>query len=269
MRIVEAHQQVDQRRLAGPGVADDRQPLARLGRERHTLQDPLRRFSVVLVARLVIGEPDVAELDGPLGRGGQGARTRRVGHRRLHVDQLEDALGAGHGALQDVELLGQVLNRTIEPAHVLEKRGDDAHGQRALQHVQSAVPEDERHGDGGHQLDDRPEQRVVSDRSQVGLQVFGVDLLELAELGALAAEELDHAHAGDPLLQKRVDPGEPHADVAIRAAHVLAKPVGGEPDGRQHQERDERQLPAHEQHHAYNKDQGEDVPEHGHDAGRE
>ncbi len=168
--------------------------------------------------------------------------------------------------MQDVELLGQVLNRTVESPHVLEEGGHDAHRQRALQHVQSAVPEDERHGDGGQQLDDRPEQRVVGDRAQVRLQVVGVDLLELAELGALAAEKLHHAHPGDPLLQERVDTGEPDANVAIGAANVLAKPVGGEPNGRQHQERDERQLPAHEQHHAYNKDQGEDVPEHGHDA---
>ncbi len=124
------------------------------------------------------------------------------------------------------------MNRPIEATHVLQEGSDDAHRQRALQHVESAVPEDESHGDGGHQLDDRPEERVVGDRAQVRLQVVGVDLLELSELGTLAAEQLDHAHPGDPLLQERVDAGEPHPDVAVGAAHVLAEPVGGEPDHR-------------------------------------
>ena len=59
-------------------------------------------------SRGLVGEPDVAELDGA------GVVCRRLGWAGetmvgLGVEQLEDALAGGHGGLQDVVLLAEVL----------------------------------------------------------------------------------------------------------------------------------------------------------------
>ena len=49
-----------------------------------------------------------------------------VGDRRLGVEQREDSFGARHGCLQNVVLLGQVLERLEEAANQLEKRRNRA-----------------------------------------------------------------------------------------------------------------------------------------------
>ena len=66
-----------------------------------------------------IGEPDVVELDAarPFRRLGLSGRDD-LGRR---VEQLEDALARGHGRLQDVVLLAQVLDGPEEALRILHE----------------------------------------------------------------------------------------------------------------------------------------------------
>ena len=81
-----------------------------------------------------------------------------------------------------------------------------------------------------------------------GVHVQGVGGGELFEGALLPVEELQHHHAGNVLLQERIDTcnGDPNAPIGI--AHFIAEHFGGNGDQRQHGEGNERQLPVHMQH---------------------
>ena len=83
--IVEATQQADDGRLARAGWADQGDGLAGLGGQVDLLQHRL----ACLVCKAHIVERDLA-LDL-----GQRFGVRQIGHRRLVVQHLEDALGPG------------------------------------------------------------------------------------------------------------------------------------------------------------------------------
>ncbi len=76
-----------------------------------------RRRTFCSAIELLISEPDVAELDAV----GAVARLRMGGADDLRrgVEQLEDALAGGHGGLQDVVLVAQILNGPPEALRVL------------------------------------------------------------------------------------------------------------------------------------------------------
>jgi hypothetical protein len=103
----------------------------------------------------------------------------------------------------------------------------------------------------------------------VRAQVLPVELGEACGRGFLPAEELDHAHARQPLLQERVQPRQPVPDVPERVAHPPAEDRGREPHQRDDGERDQRQLDVEDEHHPHDGQQGEDVPEDGDHAGGE
>ena len=56
--------------------------------------------------------------------------VRRVHDLRRGIEQLEDALAGGHGRLQDVVLVAQVLNGPPEALRVLDEHGEHADGDR-------------------------------------------------------------------------------------------------------------------------------------------
>ena len=96
-----------------------------------------------------------------------------------------------------------------------------------------------------------------------------IDLIEACKVTLLATEQLHGGHAGDALLQKRVDPGDPRPHRPVGVTHVGPEPLRDQPDQWQHREGHQRQPQVHddEQHHDAN--QGEDVSENRHHASRE
>ena len=123
--VVEPQQQVDQRRLARAGGADDADALAGADLEADVLE-----HQVVVV----VGEPDVVEARcGPAPGAGRRAGARRRLDRHRLVEQLEDPLGRGHRRLQDVELLRHVADRPEEALRVLQEGDERAERQRPVQ----------------------------------------------------------------------------------------------------------------------------------------
>ena len=91
--LVEAHQQVDEGRLAGAGRPDDGDRLAGVGDEVEVLDERL----VGLVA-----ERDVLERRPRRAAAVRHVRRDRVGDLLGLVEELEHALGRGDGRLEDV-----------------------------------------------------------------------------------------------------------------------------------------------------------------------
>src|SRR5258707_1451601 len=106
LNVVEAKEERDERGFAGAGVADDGEGLPGLHAEGDIAEDP------IVFARIgngAITEPDVAKFDFAAGifeANGVG-RRRNVGGL---IEQLENALGSGHGGLQEVEFFAEVLD---------------------------------------------------------------------------------------------------------------------------------------------------------------
>ena len=249
--LVEAHEQVDQRGLAGAGRADDGDRLAGLGLQRKILDQRFGR----IVAELDMVEPhqalDVLDVLGVLA----------FGHLLGFVQELEDAFGRSQGALQDRGHRAQLAQRLGELTRILGERLQVAQRHRAGEHLESAddhhdhevqVAEElrDRHVDAG---DQRGHERAVIQLAVAAVEL--VDRLVLLPVGA------DHHMAGEHLLHLAVDlaGGIPLPDV-IRL-RLADDEVRGRQQERDHDQRDEQQQRRDRDHHdhgADDREQGED-----------
>ena len=227
---------------------------------------PLDR-RLLLRRQLLIGKPDVAEFDavGAVAR----ARMRGAHNFRLGIEQLEDALAGGHGGLQDVVLVAQVLNGPPEALRVHVEHGQHADGDRAGQHAESAAPDHQRNGNHREQIDRRVVERVGKDRVFERDHVLAVDGFEVVEGALFAVEELHHRHAADVFLGKAVDARDGGAHAAIALAHRVAEEARDEPDQRQHREGQQRQPPVDAEHHDAHDGEREEVVHDGQNAAGE
>ena len=116
---------------------------------------------------------------------------RGLGGRGRRVEQLKNALGAGHRRLQDVVFLGKILDRTEYPRAVLHEGHHRAERQTAFDYPLAA--EENQHGQSrdADELDRRIEKRVRADGLVVGLTVLLVDGGELVERCLLMIEQLN------------------------------------------------------------------------------
>ena len=93
------------------------------------------------------------------------------------------------------------------------------------------------------------------------VQVVPVERREPPRGVLLAPEELDDPHPAEPLLQKCVEPGQAHPDIAEGLAHPAAEDPRREPHQRDHGEGDQREPPVEGEHHRHDRDQREGVAE--------
>src|SRR2546422_7445125 len=100
-----------------------------------------------------VSEPHALELDRAPHWTMKPGWRRRLAHHDLLIEEREDALGRCHGALQEIELLRQILKRLEETASVLDERRENADRQRTVEYPKPSVPEQECHGHRGQDLD--------------------------------------------------------------------------------------------------------------------
>ncbi len=153
LRVVEALQQLEYRRLAGSRRTDQRQALAR----GHVQRQAVERRRVR--SRRVV-EPDLLEPDGTHRRRGQRHRVARWRHRRLGREQLEQAAGRPGRPLQVAQHLGQRAHRAGDDHRVEDERRERARRQPAGHHVAPADPEDD--ADRAEDEQDRTRCRAVA-----------------------------------------------------------------------------------------------------------
>ena len=183
LHVVEPQQQVDQRRLARAGGADDADPLARLDLERHVLQHPVRSAPPVVVGEPDVVEHDVARAPAPAAaRGCAGDSIATGSSSSLKMRSDEAIADCSTLNFSDMSLIGRkkrceyCRNATSAPSVSVP-----------LQHAAAAVPDDQRRRQRADHLDRRIEHRVVEDRLDVGVAVLAIDLVEPREVQPLRA----------------------------------------------------------------------------------
>ena len=145
--VVEAGGQLDQRRLPGPGLADERHGLPRRHRQRHVGERRVRLAGV--------GEVDVVEPDARRAAGG-----RRPGGRLWATDtgmasRSGDAVHRHLALLVGVEHLRQLLDRGEHRGEVEHEGEQVADLEGAVAHQAGAGPQHEHGGHRRQQLDER------------------------------------------------------------------------------------------------------------------
>src|SRR5262249_54059067 len=166
------------------------------------------------------------------------------------------------GSLKDVVLVADVLNRLPQALGILQESHERADGDRVLNHLPAAVPDDRRDADGRDQVHQRVEDRVIKDRVDVGLQVRRVDVGELAEPLLLAIEELNGLSARNVLLRECVQPRDLGPNLAEAFARPPTEPGGGRDEQRHDRQRDEREPPVEVEHHPQRARDQHNVAEH-------
>ena len=207
LRVVETGEQLDDRRLAGAGGAHER--------DSPTCRDD----QVDVVQHRVVGvvpEGDAAELDLPAGIR-QVDGVRRIQHVRVGVEHCVDLLHCRHRRLEGVVELAELLQRVEEAVQVGDEGDEHADLQRLVGDQRAAVPEDDDHGDPGHELDEGEVEAALHDGAHVDVAVGGVGDLQPFVVALLAAERLEHAHPRDRLLQVRAHVADLVADLSVGA----------------------------------------------------
>ena len=167
VRVVEARQQADQRRLAAARAADDRHGLAR--------RDPHANAGEHLALVGVVGEGHVAELDlAP------GAIERDVAAAVLGrgVEHLEDALPGRDALLQRADHADQAAQRRRDQEQRRQERRELADREAALEDVADRHVHDGGEPGGGDHLHDRIGDGLHRDELHEARAVELVDLLE-------------------------------------------------------------------------------------------
>ena len=237
-RVVEAGEELRDRRLAGAGLADERDRRARRDVEVEPVQH-LRELRPVAEADTL--EADVAvdprQLD----------RVLRVHDLWLLVEHADDLVERGDRGQERVVELRELLDRVEEVAEI-EREGEE----RACAHVAvvdepAAVAEDDRGCRRREQVDRREVDRVQDGRLVVRVAIAAVDAVERALLDRFARERLDDAHPRDVLRQRRGHEPEPLADVAVGAVRAAPEPRRDKRHRRQHGERRQREPPVEQE----------------------
>jgi hypothetical protein len=189
--VVEPRQQVDERRLARPARAHDRDHLARPRLEADVAE---RRPVAVRVA-----EAHLAVLDARF-HARQGLRVVGLLDLLVGVEDLEDPGPAGERRLERGVHAGQALHRRVHR----KERGEEGHEGAGSEvpgaNGVAAVEEGAHEREAAHHLHERGKDRARPRDAHVHVEEAGRGTTEAPDLEALHAEGFHHAEAGDRLL---------------------------------------------------------------------
>jgi ABC-type multidrug transport system fused ATPase/permease subunit len=231
-RVIEARDQLGERRLAGAGRAHERDRLAR----RDLQCDICQSVRARPVAERHVVEHDLAA------QARQVDSVRRVDEVGLLVEQLEDLVERRHPRLVGRIELRKRLDRVEEVVQRGEERDEHADRDVPVERLDPAVEQDPRGHQPAHQLDAREVGGVQVDRPHVRAAVLLVELREALQVARLLSERAHDANPRQRLLQV----GGDRRDLLAR------RPVGvggddpererAEPEDREHEVGQQREL---------------------------
>ena len=231
--LVEARDQLAERRFAAAALADQRQHFAGL--------DVQIDVGENVALALVIGEGDVVEADVAVHMG-QRDRIGRIDDIRVFVHDGAEALEARHALRELLGELGQLANRALHAGNV-HVEGDERGDIHLVFHNQIAAHEDDGQAHQvHHQLRAGEEARHHLVIALLGGNVLIRAAGELVDLLILVAERLGDAHAGNGAFDFRVDARCAALDVAGDLHHVASAHRDEQDDHRHGDHQHERQL---------------------------
>ncbi len=209
-RVVEAGEQLRDRRLPGPRVAHESDGGAGRNVEIEVVED---------VRELSVAEADVVEADVPANRR-EVAGVVRIHDLRLLVEDGRDPVECGGRGEEGVVQLRQLLDGVEEVAEV-EREGEQRPDRHLARDDQPAADaEDDRRCDGRQNVDGREVHAVEDHRLVVRLAVALVHPAKRRLAGRLARERLDDAHPRDVFGEGRGDEPEAFAHLPVGAVRT-------------------------------------------------
>nr|GEU28367.1 hypothetical protein [Tanacetum cinerariifolium] len=229
--VVEAADQVDQRRFAGTGVTDQAHHFAGLDVEVDAAVD-----GAVTVPEAHFAQRDIAfhfrQLD----------RVDRVGHGRYMVENVEDALGGRCRFLRDRDDAAHGIEAAVETARIRNERRQHTDRDIALRDLEDAEHPDHQQAQFGQERHGGREQRPDFIELVVDGQIVLVGGAEARRFARLLRKRFDHADAGDGIGQ-HVGHFAPHAVDFFKArAQAVAHQVDQPRDERQRRQREDGQI---------------------------
>ncbi len=215
-----------------------------------------------------VAEPDVAEFD----FAARGFEADGVGGRDRggwFVEEFEDALGGGHGGLQDVEFFAEVLDRAKEARGVHRESGEDAEAQGAVEYAIAARPIDEGYREDAEDFYRWIKEREREDGVAPGQHVVAIAAAKFGAGFLFAIEELHDAHAGNVFLKIGIDAGNGGTYAAVGVADEQAEEIGDDEDEGEDGEGVEGEAMVDGKKPAGEDREEEEVVDHGDDAGGE
>ncbi len=262
--VVKPVQQVDDGRLPGPGGTDNGDLLPGF----HGKGYAVEHFFIRLVAKTY-----VPERNGPLHMAY--LQGTCIFDAAFGIQDLENPACRYHPHLQGVEFVGQLPQGAEEHLDQQDegKKGPGNIGPNVHDILQPAIPDHQADGQGGDDLRNGKEKRVVPDGLQPGILVLFIDLPELFSLDFLPGKELYDLHPGKALLHKGVQVGYLGPHLGKGHLHGPLEDPGGVKDKGQDGKDQKGQLPVHPDHdgrsgkhleqvgHNHEKALGKDLPD--------
>ena len=231
-RVVEARDELHERRLARAGGADEGDVRAGLDGQRDVAQGRLG-----VLAGLVVGERHVAQLDAA-GAGRQRLRLGRRGDPRLAVEQLEQARAGGGGALGEAERPAERADRREQHEQVAVEGGELAEREAAVDDLATADEQQRGEPELGQEADERVVEGAQPGGDHRLLEDARHARAEAALLLLLGGERLDDAHAADALLDVGGQLADALLDLLQRRPRAAPVAVGDPDDERDRKQRD-------------------------------
>ena len=194
--VVKTRQQVDDRCFAGTGRADQRNSTAWLNMQIDQIEN-------IATVRLVT-EDNIVEIDAAFDLR-QFGRVRRIADLRLHIKRFENTLKICGTGDQLIVEIADTDHRIPEIIRIPDERDQHTGGNVHRAEARDAHIVDERDRHDGNGLDARPHEELdVHGLHPRGAHVVLL-LLEGFELCGLLSEGLRGFHAGDRLVDERVE----------------------------------------------------------------
>ena len=232
--VVEARDEVDDGGLAGAGRAEQCHCLAWLGHETDILE---HRFAPAEVA-----EVDLLESHLSL-EGREFDRVRLLDHLGLDVEDLEDALGRGPRLRDHRHDHPQHQHGEKGHHHVIGEGDQPAHAEMPGNGLIAAEPIDGQKRQIGDEKDEGDCRRHQPPDDDVQIEQVLVGIGITPGLVGLAGEGLDDPHAGQVLLQHRVEIGQPLLNLHEQWPSLAGEESEDAEGERYQHEHDECQLP--------------------------
>ena len=249
--IVETRDEVDNRRLAGPCLPDERNRLAR----RDSEVDASQHRAILLIC-----EGDVIESD----RTCDSAEVWRAGWIARFGSFIEDTVDAFRpceGRLHLGVYLRDELNRAEKLLHIDEVCREQAHRERAVKHEIAPVADDDSGGKAAEYVNRGREGGGDAHCLNIRVTVRRIARAEAGDVRLGAVKGLRLTDARDLLLQPRRDIAN---RLACQAAGAARTPREGNGDGDHHRdnrEADERHREVEREHDDDDADEAEQAAE--------
>ena len=253
LRVEEPDDQVDERRLAGAGRADDRDHLAGQRLDGHTAQHGLAR---------VVAEPRVLHADVPP-PDRQVARARGVVHVERRVEDLDHAVGLCRGDLEAGRGVRDLVQRPVQPRQVGEE-DDDRPGREVAAHRRVGAQVHDRGGaDRGRRAGEELEPHAGDRLADGGADRLVGVAAEALGLDPLAGERLHDRDRRQRLLDDRDHLALEVQTIAAAALHPPAEGDDRQQLERHDQQREQRQRRRQLVHDQEHRDEHPDAVDHG------